>query len=106
MSMGKRRRFLSSQCVVPMPSSLARLLSVACLLACFYPAQPTQAQSKSDTTARDHPPAFQKGGWGLQYEATSLEGSLSGFQGSLFSGRYHFGSRQALRVGVTFSFGP
>ena len=88
-----------------MSSPLLRLLSVVCLLACLHPAQLTQAQSESDTTARDHPPAFQKGGWGLQYEATSLEGALSGFQGSLFSGRYHFGSRQALRVGVAVNAG-
>lgn len=84
-----------------MSSPLLRLLSVVCILACLHPAQLTQAQSESDTTARDHPPAFQKGGWGLQYEATSLEGALSGFQGSLFSGRYHLSGRQALRVGIS-----
>jgi opacity protein-like surface antigen len=37
----------------------------------------------------------------LQYEATSLDGALSGLQGSLFSGRYHFSGQQALRVGVS-----
>ena len=82
-------------------SSVLRLLPTVCLVALLFPAPPAQAQSASDTTANVRPPAFQKGGWGLQYEATSLDGALSGFQGSLFSGRYHFSDRQALRVGIS-----
>lgn len=78
-----------------------RLLSVVCLLALLHPVPLAQAQSEGDTTAHARPPAFQKGGWGLQYEATSLDGALSGFQGSLFSGRYHLSGRQALRVGIS-----
>ena len=86
-----------------MSSSLLRLLSAAYLPVLLLLPLPTQAQPESDTTARDRPPAFQKGGWGLQYEATSLDGALSGFQGSLLSARYHLSSRQALRVGVTLN---
>lgn len=78
-----------------------RLLPAVCLLALLNPVPLAQAQSESDTTTSDRPPAFQKGGWGLQYEATSLDGALSGLQGSLFSGRYHFSGQQALRVGVS-----
>jgi len=85
---------------MPVPSFL-RLLPVVCLVVLLLPTPPAQAQSENDTTARDHPPALQKGGWGLQYEATSLDGALSGFQGSLFSGRYHLSDRQALRVGIS-----
>lgn len=81
--------------------SIFRLLLAGCLLAVLLPALPAQAQCESETRAQDRLPAFQKGGWGLQYEATSLDGALSGFQGSLFSGRYHFSDRQALRVGIS-----
>jgi len=88
-----------------MSTLLLRLVSTVCLLAVLFPAFPAQAQSERDTTTHDRPPAFQKGGWGLQYEATSLEGTLSGFRGSLFSGRYHFGPRQALRIGVAVNAG-
>lgn len=78
----------------------SRRLGVVLLLV-LLPSLSANAQTKTDTTASDPPPAFQKGGWGLQYEATSLDGALSGFQGSLFSGRYHFSERQALRVGIS-----
>ena len=60
-----------------------------------------QAQSKNDTTGTTRPPALQAGGWGLQYKAESLDGALSGFQGSLFSGRYHLSSRSVIRAGVS-----
>lgn len=101
MSAEKSRRSLPNPFAAHMPvPSFLRLLTTVCLVAFLLPALWAQAQSESDTTARDHPPAFQKGGWGLQYEATSLDGALSGFKGSLFSGRYHFSGRQALRVGI------
>jgi len=102
MSAEKSRRSLSNPFAAHMPvPSFLRLLTTVCLVAFLLPTPWAQAQSEQDTTARDHPPAFQKGGWGLQYEATSLDGGLSGFQGSLFSGRYHFSPRQALRVGIS-----
>ena len=102
MSAEKSRRSLSNPFAAHMPvPSFLRLLPTVCLVALLLPAPWAQAQSEKDTTARDRPPAFQKGGWGLQYEAKSLDGALSGFQGSLFSGRYHFSDRQALRVGIS-----
>lgn len=61
-----------------------------------------QAQSKGDTTETMRP-ALRAGGWGLQYKAESLEGTLSGFQGSLFSGRYHLSSRSVVRAGVSLT---
>lgn len=88
---------------VPMPTRtrVPLHLLAACLLALLLPVSLAQAQSEGDTTVTDRPPVFRKGGWGLQYEATSLEGALSGFQGSLISARYHRSARQALRVGVS-----
>jgi opacity protein-like surface antigen len=59
------------------------------------------AQAERDTTRR--PPALQEGGWGLQYQVTSLNALLSGFQGSLISARYHLSDQRALRFGVTIS---
>jgi opacity protein-like surface antigen len=80
--------------------SLFRLLTIACLLGLLLP-EPAHAQAERDTTRR--PPALQQGGWGLQYQMTSLNALLSGFQGSLISARYHLSNRQALRFGVSIN---
>lgn len=63
------------------------------LLLVLLPSLSANAQTQTDTTVSDPSPAFQRGGWGLQYEVTSLDGALSGFQGSFLSGRYQFSSR-------------
>jgi hypothetical protein len=86
------------------PMSHCRSLSLlvfAALSGLVLTVASAQAQPKNDTTGTTRPPALQAGGWGLQYEAKSLDGALSGFQGSLFSGRYHLSSRSVVRAGVS-----
>jgi opacity protein-like surface antigen len=82
--------------------SLPRVFSLALSVLLLCAAVSAHAQTESDSTrSEDGPPALQEGGWGLQYEARTLDGLLSGFEGSLFSGRYHFSSRTAVRIGVS-----
>lgn len=86
--------------MMSIPSRSCRVCLVTCLLGLLL-AGTTHAQSERDTTRR--PPALQEGGWGLQYQVTSLNALLSNFQGSLISARYHLSERRALRFGVSIN---
>jgi len=78
--------------------STSRFLIVLFLFGLLLPAS-SWAQAERDTT--DGPSVLQEGGWGLKFQMTSLNGLLSGFEGSLLAARYHVSPHQAFRLGLS-----
>lgn len=70
-----------------------RLLVLVCLIDCYTAFG--QEPSQSSTALRD-------GTWALQFQVAS-NFTLASFQGATISGKYHFSSKDAIRVGVTLS---
>ena len=87
---------------MPVPPLFHRgmILGGLILVLALLPAM-SLAQSDADSAPSDYPPAFQSGGWGLQFQVSELDASLLDFQGSLLSARYHVSETSAFRVGLT-----